>query len=293
MILRVLLFSILMFSSTIFRGLCDMAFMANLDGNWDLIRIDENGRDFERLTQTPYDEKDANWSADQKKIVFASSDGRLRIIDTETKNVKEIAGSNLKYQKISPFFSSSGQEIVFAQFRPPSEGDDTDLLIYHLKTGAIRRLLDQYSLQMWPAWSPDGKKIVYANMHCSAECGRMIQELWIADAAGNWARQLLMTHSFCQHPVWSPDGQKIAFSSDKSGNFDIWIVDLKDWKMEQVTTHEALDVKPAWSPDGQKLAFVSTRSGLMEIWIKDLKKGLLWPLRPFNDRKVECKDVAW
>lgn len=274
-------------------GFCDIAFVANTDGNWDLYITDDEGKNPAQLTRTAFDEKDPNWSFDRKKIVYSSSDGQLSIIDLESKKSYSIAKNNLSNPKMSPCFSPDGQEIIFAHFRPPSEGDDTDLLIYNLKTGVIRRLLDQYSLQMWPAWSPDGTRIVYTNMHCTAECGRMIQELWIADAQSRWSRQLLMTHSFCQQPVWSPSGNKIAYSSDQSGTFDIWVVDLNDWNLEQITTFEGLDVKPAWSPDGKKLAFVSTRTGLMEIWVKDLESVGVKKLSPFGDRKVECKDVAW
>jgi TolB protein len=102
-----------------------------------------------------------------------------------------------------------------------------------------------------------------------------------------------MTNSLCQQPVWSPDGRNIAFSSDKSGNYDIWVLSFKDWQLKQITTDESLDVSPAWSPDGDKLAFISTRSGEMEMWIKDLISGKMRRLRPFGERAVECKDVAW
>ena len=205
----------------------------------------------------------------------------------------QIAETKLRTPKVSPSFSPDGKEISFAQFRLPEQGDDTDLMIYKMETKQIRRLIDQYAIQIWPVWSPDGSRIVYANMHCSGECGRLIQELWIADPMEKWSRQLLLTHAFCQHPVWSPDGKKIAFSSDQSGNYDIWIVDLETWHLQQITSHANLDVKPAWSPDGEKIAFVSMRSGLMEIWIKNLTQGTLRPLRPFGKQKIECKDVAW
>ena len=102
-----------------------------------------------------------------------------------------------------------------------------------------------------------------------------------------------MTNSLCQHSAWSWDGRHIAFASDKSGNFDIWVLSLDDWKMEQITLDERLDVSPAWSPDRKKVAFVSTRSGIMEVWIKDLKNGELRRLKPFGNRDVECRDVAW
>ena len=270
----------------------DIAFVGNVDGNWDLFAVGEDGRNLVRLTDTAYDEKDPDWSSDRKKIVYATSDGHLNIVDAVTGESHPIAVDQQGPPKISPSFSPDDKEIAFAQFRPPEEGDDTDLMIFNLERKATRRVLDQYALQMWPAWSPDGKRLVYTSIHCSGDCGRIIQELWIADPGGGWARQLLMTGSLCQQPAWSPDGRRIAFSSDKGGNFDIWVLSLEDWRVQQITTDESLDVSPAWSPDGSKLAFVSTRSGKMEIWIKDLDSGRLNRLRPFGERVVECKDVA-
>lgn len=271
----------------------DITFVANVDGNWDLFTADDNGKNPVRLTSTSHDEKDPYWSSDRKQIVYATSDGHLNIVDIDSRKTFQIAIGKKKTPKISPCFSPDGKEIAFAQFRPPEEGDDTDLMIHDLETKTSKRVLDQPAIQMWPAWSPDGSRLVYANMHCSSDCGRLIQELWVADPSGGWARQLLMTNSLCQQPVWSPDGRNIAFSSDKSGNYDIWVLSLQDWQLKQITTDESLDVSPAWAPDGKKLAFISTRSGKMEMWIKDLGNGRLRRLRPFGESVVECKDVAW
>ena len=45
-----------------------IAFVANVDGNWDLFTVDDEGRNPVQLTDTPYDEKDPAWSSDRKKI---------------------------------------------------------------------------------------------------------------------------------------------------------------------------------------------------------------------------------
>ena len=275
------------------HAFADMAFVANVDGNWELFTADDNGKNSVRLTKTLYDEKDPCWSSDRKQIVYVTSDGHLNVVDIDSRETFQIAIGKLKTPKICPCFSPDGKKIAFAQFRPPEEGDDTDLMIFGLETKTFRRVLDQPAIQMWPVWSPDGSRVIYANMHCSGECGRLIQELWIADPRGGYARQLLMTNSLCQQPAWSPDGKQIAFSSDKSGNYDVWVLSLQDWQLKQITMDESLDVSPAWSSGGDKLAFVSTQSGRMEIWIKDLGNGKLRKLRPFGNRDVECKDVAW
>lgn len=38
------------------------------------------------------------------------------------------------------------------------------------------------------------------------------------------------------YPAWSPDGQKIAFASERSGNRDIWIMNI-DTKVLKGTFH--------------------------------------------------------
>ncbi len=284
---------ILLFLACTQNAYADIAFVANTDGNWDLFSANDDGKNPIRLTSTPYDEKSPCWSLDRENIVYATSDGHINIINIVSGKTNRIAAEQNTTPKITPAFSPDGKKIAYAQFIP-GKRDDTELMVFSRETNRIRKLLDQPSVQMEPAWSPDAKRLVYATVHCSSDCGRIIQELWITYPGRNaWARQLLMTHSLCQQPAWSRDGKQIAFSSDKSGNFDIMILSLQDWDLRQMTTHENLDVSPAWAPDGNRLAFVSTRSGIMEIWIKDLKKDNLTKLRPFGEKNVECKDVAW
>ena len=63
------------------------------------------------------------------------------------------------------------------------------------------------------------------------------------------------------HPTWSPDGRFIAYTSDQSGNFDIWVQPIAGGRAVQVTSDQAADWQPAWSPDGNSLAFRSEREG--------------------------------
>ena len=62
-------------------------------------------------------------------------------------------------------------------------------------------------------------------------------------------------------PTWSPDGNMIAYSSDRGGNFDIWVQPVSEGNPVQVTTSPAHDWQPDWSPDGSRLVFRSERDG--------------------------------
>ena len=57
----------------------------------------------------------------------------------------------------------------------------------------------------------------------------------------------------------SPDGKSIAFVSSRSGQADIWVLELKSKKLRNLTNNPAGDFRPSWSPDGKWLAFSSDR----------------------------------
>jgi Tol biopolymer transport system component/DNA-binding winged helix-turn-helix (wHTH) protein len=73
--------------------------------------------------------------------------------------------------------------------------------------------------------------------------------------------QLTFEPGLESEPTWSPDGRFIAFSSDQSGNFDIWVRSVGEGKAIQVTNSPAHDWQPDWSPDGLSLVFRSERDG--------------------------------
>ncbi len=60
-------------------------------------------------------------------------------------------------------------------------------------------------------------------------------------------------------PTWSPDGRFVAYSSDQSGNFDIWVRSVGEGNSIQVTSSQSHDWQPNWSPDGLSLVFRSER----------------------------------
>ena len=61
--------------------------------------------------------------------------------------------------------------------------------------------------------------------------------------------------------TWSHDAHLVAYSSDRSGNFDIWIQPLGAGNPIQVTHHPAHDWQPDWSPDDNNIVFRSERDG--------------------------------
>jgi Tol biopolymer transport system component len=60
-------------------------------------------------------------------------------------------------------------------------------------------------------------------------------------------------------PAWSPDGTRIAYSSDRTGDIEIYVRTLASGTDLRLTTAPGRDAHPSWSPDGRQIAFQSPR----------------------------------
>ena len=79
-------------------------------------------------------------------------------------------------------------------------------------------------------------------------------------------RQLTTARGFEAEPAIGPDGKLVAYTSDQSGNSDIWLLDMLTGAALQLTADPAADRSPAWLPDGSGVLFVSERDGEPAIW---------------------------
>jgi len=73
----------------------------------------------------------------------------------------------------------------------------------------------------------------------------------------SYASFLRLTNDVHQdlYPEWSPDGTQIAFASDRSGNFDIWVINADGTGLTQLTDSPLDENYPSWSGDGSQIAY--------------------------------------
>ena len=63
---------------------------------------------------------------------------------------------------------------------------------------------------------------------------------------------------------------KIVFSSNRDGNFQIYVMNPDGTNQTRLTYNNANDSYPSWSPDGTKIIFVSDRDGNSEIYVMNV-----------------------
>ena len=85
-------------------------------------------------------------------------------------------------------------------------------------------------------------------------------DIWTAKENGTSIQRLTDNKARDVYPRFSPDGGSIAFSSNRDGNYDVFVIPAAGGKPKQLTFHSADDNVVGWTPDGRKIVFSSVRA---------------------------------
>ena len=125
-------------------------------------------------------------------------------------------------------------------------------------------------------WLPDGKHFVYASTHLgSKDCPPVPDrskygnkyiwplypsyDIFLADTNGVIVKQLTNAKGYDAEATISPDGKKMIYTSDKDGDLELYIMDLKSGKEKRITHAPGYDGGAWFSPDGKKIIWRASR----------------------------------
>ena len=120
-----------------------------------------------------------------------------------------------------------------------------------------------------PAWSPDGRHIVFD----SDRDGNW--NLFVVSLDGGGLRRLTDHPASDRRGRWAPDGTRLVFDSDRGGSPGLYIRDVNGTASRVVVDGPGEDSFPDWSPDGTRVAFSSSRSGNLDIHVVKHHQGIV------------------
>jgi len=215
---------------------------------------------------TPY-----SWTVDDSRIAFQTDrDGRWQIYtaDSAGGQVTDVSGG--VSNDYDPSWSPDGKQIVFHSDRAGS----CQIYVMDRGGGNVRLVTFDKGANTNPSWSSDGR-IAYesdpsaAGLPCTPDTGnRQHNDIYTIGVDGNNRVQVTQDPADDIDPAWSPDGTRIAFASNRTGSYQIYVVNADGSGLVQLSDEPQFqEFAPAWSPDGKRIAFNSTREGNSEIFV--------------------------
>ncbi|MCB9282568.1 MAG: PD40 domain-containing protein [Lewinellaceae bacterium] len=222
----------------------------------DIWIFDLKTKDAQNITTNEANDELPMWTGD--KIYFVSDRGadqrqNIWVYDTKARTTKQVT----KFSDFDVHFPALGpSEIVFEaggrlyllnlrddQYKEVEIQVVTDLAMVKPRKENVMPYIQSADI------APDGNRVVVEARG----------EVFSLPAQKGYVQNLTQSSGAAERfPAWSPNGRYIAYWSDKSGEYELTVRDLKNGNAEKKLTQygPGFRYNLYWSPDSKKLAFV-------------------------------------
>lgn len=195
-----------------------IVFSSDIVGRDSIWIVNPDGTGLKRITTGT--DWEPSWSPNCDRIVFQRrlSVWSLFIVNIDGTGLKQITfGTKNDWE---PNWSPVNEQIVFQSKRTRY----WSLWIVNSDGSGLKQLTNgKTSEDTDPSWSPDGNKILYSTDAGGDDGARIayfdLNNLGIVN-------YIVRDNYYNGAPSWSPDGNKVVFESDRTGNLDIFVVNL-------------------------------------------------------------------
>lgn len=235
---------------------------------------------------------DISWSPDGRWLAYSRSLSDIAATSevwlTRTSDGESFRLTDGTKKEGSPTWSPDSRELYFVSDR----GGTLDLWVFTIgengqPEGAPRQVTAGIEM-IHAVLGMDGRKLAYTK-------GRIVRNVFRApllpDRPATWAdtTQLTFDEAAIESVDISRDGRFVV-SSDRSGNWDLYLLSPSGGDLQQLTTDPAIDAGPRWKPDAGELAFYSSQTGHREVWVMPVGGG---PARQLTRGESESLDPDW
>jgi dipeptidyl aminopeptidase/acylaminoacyl peptidase len=217
------------------------------------------------------------FSPDGKWLAYISSkrgEGASEMYVTSLEDGRTVPLTHLGSHVNSYSWSPDSRSIAVADDR----SGGYDIYVVSVPGASIIRITTDPRYEVFPSWTPDGKRIVYVRLDDRWQD----HDVLIADAAGGGeARTVVKDTNFFDYgagatfgyPLISPDGSTMLFRSQRSGWINYWVVPLAGGAPHQLAAENANQNGAHWSPDGKSILYVSLSNGTQDLRVVPASGG--------------------
>lgn len=217
-------------------------------------------------------------------FLISNASGQTLVTDSlqyaEEKHFKNIQQLTFGGDNAEAYFSFDSQWLIF-QRTNPKEGLSCDQMFI----GKVPEYGEKFEYKMIStgkgrttcgAFLKDGKHIIYASTYLGGDSCPPVPDrskygnkyiwplyssydIFMADLDGKIVKQLTTAKGYDAEATISPDGRKMIYTSDKDGDIELYIMNLKTGKEKRITHTLGYDGGAWFSPDGKKIIWRASR----------------------------------
>jgi Tol biopolymer transport system component len=245
----------------------------------------------------------ADFAAANGVIVYRTDTRKGRLLTADRKGVTTVVDDRGPFDELSLSYSKDGtRAAVTVLERATGLGN---IWVYDLARAVRDRVTDEPGLAVGPVWSPDGRSIVYSaaaagtlphlvRRGLSASTSEELNAAGAFQFAGSFSpdgsslfytqsdmrtgadifrldmrtrksEPVLNSKSLELDPQASPAGRWLAFTSDTTGQQEVYLQSLIDKDVPRVRVSTSGGTTPQWRRDGQELFYISANRSVMSV----------------------------
>ncbi len=232
------LFTLIALGSVLFSKTPPLSFIALDDDSWHIVVCKDS--EHCKTVQTKQEPRTYDYDFKNGNVVYIGSDKNVHLV---VDNNESILLKSDKNAYTEPSFVDGGKKIMLVELID-GNSKKTKIVTIDIKHKKIKILHAQFSTALEP-YSNNDKDLYYANVSCTEECNKIIQEIWHKDLITQEANQLTLLNVLSHQPRANKENSKVYFSSIKGGNYHIWEYNLKNHTSKQLTSGKVTDGFPA------------------------------------------------